>query len=589
MNANLLEIIALAEEGATLLSHARELISTVPLDEVSRLAGRIPESIEGEGGPLKVVFAGQYSAGKSSVISALTGRNDIPIGAGITTQHTTAYAWKGVEVIDTPGVHTSKRPDHDEIGYRAIAEADLIVFATTNELFDSHLAEHFRKLAIDRDKGHEMLLLINKMQRHVKGNSPAAQAVVLEDLRKVLLPFSPEELRISFVDAKSALDARAAGVQADMAEVLLRKSGIEKFSHNLNEFIREKGLVARYTTALYALEQVLQEALAKASSGDIDVDALEELLIQRRRALDEERQKLPEIIRHKVEEVTREVRSEGRKLADLIHGEADTEAVNARFKRAQEQVEGAPEALSKALTEVLGERQEALHKRFEGILDSELGRELLPRLQKRAEEYLARSEMDPDLVKRLGQGAELSQKFGKFLVDSSFKPGSSSLKAIFELRNYSGTDTHKAVLAVGKFFGKKFKPWEAVKWAKFTANAGRVLAVGGVVVSLVLTWREDVKEAEREKELAEARAATRFGFSDAANAIETFFDEVTNTYIAEAINPDIDEVNRQLEELRAMQTSRSENYQAMVRLLADTQALIRRIHQTQESSQADIA
>lgn len=37
-------------------------------------------------GNIKLVFAGQYSAGKSSILKMLTGRNDIAIGAGITTQ-----------------------------------------------------------------------------------------------------------------------------------------------------------------------------------------------------------------------------------------------------------------------------------------------------------------------------------------------------------------------------------------------------------------------------------------------------------------------------------------------------------------------
>ena len=34
---------------------------------------------------IKLVFAGQYSAGKSSILRLLTGRDDIAIGAGITT------------------------------------------------------------------------------------------------------------------------------------------------------------------------------------------------------------------------------------------------------------------------------------------------------------------------------------------------------------------------------------------------------------------------------------------------------------------------------------------------------------------------
>ena len=64
---------------------------------------------------VKIVFAGQYSAGKSSIIKMLTGDDTVATGAKITTEETHAYEWNGLEIVDTPGVHTTLRPDHDEI------------------------------------------------------------------------------------------------------------------------------------------------------------------------------------------------------------------------------------------------------------------------------------------------------------------------------------------------------------------------------------------------------------------------------------------------------------------------------------------
>ena len=88
---------------------------------------------------IRLVFAGQYSAGKSTIISMLTGRDDIEIGAAITTQDARVFDWNGIEITDTPGIHTKLRHDHDEITYEAIAAADLLVFVITNELFDSYI------------------------------------------------------------------------------------------------------------------------------------------------------------------------------------------------------------------------------------------------------------------------------------------------------------------------------------------------------------------------------------------------------------------------------------------------------------------
>ena len=71
---------------------------------------------------IKLVFAGQYSAGKSSILKMLTERTDIAIGADITTQQAHTYDWNGIEVVDTPGIHTQLRPDHDEISYNIFPE-----------------------------------------------------------------------------------------------------------------------------------------------------------------------------------------------------------------------------------------------------------------------------------------------------------------------------------------------------------------------------------------------------------------------------------------------------------------------------------
>ena len=91
--------------------------------------------------PISIVVAGQYSAGKSTIIKMLTGRNDIEIGAKITTQKADIYEWNGLRIVDTPGIHTELRPDHDEISYSEIASADMLIYVITNELFDNYLAE----------------------------------------------------------------------------------------------------------------------------------------------------------------------------------------------------------------------------------------------------------------------------------------------------------------------------------------------------------------------------------------------------------------------------------------------------------------
>ena len=169
-----------AEATERICREAREALRASREGEVQDLVRRLPHT-DVEGSPISLAFAGQYSAGKSTIISALTGRDDIAIGAGITTDRTGESDWNGVTIIDTPGIHTSLRPDHDEITYRAISRSDLLVFVITNELFDDHMADHFRKLAIDLEKGYETILVVNKMGRAAAGNAREAREVITAD------------------------------------------------------------------------------------------------------------------------------------------------------------------------------------------------------------------------------------------------------------------------------------------------------------------------------------------------------------------------------------------------------------------------
>ena len=563
-----LELRQWDEKGQALLDKAKSVLKDAPFDKVRDFAQRIPGEVVPPDESVQVVFAGQYSAGKSSILKAMT-EEDIEIGADITTQKVQQLDWNGIKVVDTPGVHTEIRPDHDEITYEAISKADLLVFVITNELFDSHIAKHFRTLAIDKEKAHEMLLVVNKMQRCAEGNTPEVQEVIREDLRKVLVPFTPEQLRISFVDAESELEARA---EQDEEFRFQRRSGFDAFIDNLNAFVREKGLVARYTTSLYTLEQVLHEALATEASDDPDVDALQELLTQQRRASVESKVRLSQSVESKVIQTTSKIWQEGHKVADLIRGDADPEAVNRELVAAQERVQEHVDALSGFIQETVEDHIRDLAMRVDQIAESEIFKELIPRLAERVQGL----DIDPKTLSKAKQGADVTHRLGQFLIKHSFNPTDGA--SLFKLSQYSGTQTHSMVKDIGHFFGKSFKPWEAVKWTRTIANASRVLSVAGVVLSFVLLIKEDADAAKLERDLRESRAAVRAGFGEVAHALELHYDEATNTYVAETIDQSLAEADKQLDELRDMQQSRSELFRELTDLLEDTQALISEMH-----------
>lgn len=573
MQTEHLELAQIIAKGNNLLSRSRQTLSDSDDTKRQALSQKVPEGISPSSDSVKLVFAGQYSAGKSSIIQMLTGRTDIAIGGGITTQEAQAYSYNGITIMDTPGVHTKLRPDHDEITYKAIADSDLLVFVVTNELFDSHIADHFRKLAIDRDKANEMMLVVNKMQRCAQGNSREAQDVIREDLRKVLTPFTPEELRTSFIDASYALESKTE-TDREIAALLLEKSGFSTFTQELNKFIREKVAFSKYTTALYVLEQILQEALSCEASDDKDIAALELMLLQRRHALMDTQASVLQSAKGETSAITARIRQDGQNIADMIHASASQDEVNHELQLAQERAQDIVKKLEQTLQKDFAKHLEGLDARITALANSTLSKELFSRLAQR----IKKTEFSPGTIDTLKKTSDISSQLGRFLVQNSFKPGTGSWGGIFSLRQYSGTPTHEVIKSLGKFFGKSFKPWEAVKLTRVVANIGRGLAVVGTVFTIALQIKEDADAAQLEKDLRENRSEVRAVFNNAAHEIEMHFDKVTQTFIAETLSPSIAEVDAQLDDLRNMQQTRDNQYQNILDLLQETRDLIKKIH-----------
>ena len=241
--------------------------------------------------------------------------------------------------------------------------------------------------------------------------------MIRQDLRRVLAPFTLEQLRLSFVDAEAAIEARA-GQDEEVRRIYRQRSGFDAFIENLDAFVQEKGLAARYTTSLYTLEQALQEALAAETGDDPDADALQELLIQQRRAMVEGKARLSQSVESKVQQTTSRIREEGRNAAELIHHEADSEAVNRELAAAQERVQEQVDALSGSVRETVEGHVRDLAARVDRIIESEFVKELIPRLTERVQAI----DIDPKTLSRTKQSADAAHRLGQFLVEHSFNP-----------------------------------------------------------------------------------------------------------------------------------------------------------------------
>ena len=519
---------------------------------------------------IRLVFAGQYSAGKSSILKMLTGREDIAIGAGITTQRVHTYQWNGIEVVDTPGIHTEKRPDHDELSYEAIASADMLVFVITNEMFDSHLAEHFRKLAIEKDKAGEMILVVNKMDRASDGNTHEQQQIIRDDLCKVLEPYTPEQMNLCFLDAESFLDA----VDEDDSEVaseLVNRSGYAEFINTLNSFVSAKRIPAKLTTGLYMLEEQLHKAVAdlEPQNTDSDVEALEENLMQRRHELIERRGRLQDEVKDVFLRAASQIREIGLDAANLLTEGCNQSEIETELEKAVRKADGIIEESQAEAFRTVESRFSEMGTAIDSIDESDFTCKLKTKLE-------GRFNVLPENVKKIiGNATPGLQKAGQSLAINAYKPG---VNGGLKLSNFSGSKVHNLVLKVGHTVKYKFKPWQAIKITKGVAIGGKVLGVLGVGLSVFMQIKTDQDQERMQIDLRNNRQNIRSQFNCAANGLEDYGHQYIQDNVILTLAAPISELDQNLREIRENRANKSAACRNMEMLESECQRLIQDIH-----------
>lgn len=311
---------------------------------------------------LNIVFVGQYSAGKSSIIKMLTENKDIKIGAGITTQEYTPYEWNGIELVDTPGVQTGLREDHDAITEKAIKDADLIIYVITNELFNPTLIKYFRKLAYDMGKAEQMILVINKMDRG------GEQEVLYDNLSKVISERydnynikTINEFCPCFINAESYLEAQNEDDEELKLE-LLQMSNYDEFIDVLNRFAEDKGLMGKIKTPIYQLKNVVDdindilESYDNSEENSLLKNHINEINNRKKDGIDN--------IKRSLDIIISKIRESGRAIA----GEISTDIDNNVFEEIQQEE-------IKEIENCINEQKNEIEKEIDDIRN-DIGEEL---------------------------------------------------------------------------------------------------------------------------------------------------------------------------------------------------------------------
>lgn len=537
-----------AEKTQQLLDSVRTFLQKSENGELNAIASEVPLSPVSTEKPLSIAFVGPYSAGKSSILNLLTGSN-LAVGEKIVTNETCQLSWNGITVIDTPGIHTGIRPDHDAITYSAISKADLIIYVVTQTLFEPVLIENFRKLAFGYGKKNEMMLVVNKMNDTITGNTLEMREMKLADLRAVLAPAAPEDFLTTFISAENWFEAQDTDNER-RRQKKLQASNIDEFIANLNKFSAERNLNSRFTTNLYALLHLLEKLQGFEKSGDVDVDCLREQFRRRKLSINQAKNNIERRVENEVDNLKVFVRQCGAELANSI----DVGCVEADFEdqkiKIDNDIKVKAQQMDSKIQDIVQEELNALARREEELQNSDFGKQLMERLEVRLEKYNAIFSPDANpKIKNIGKGSE---KFGETLAGMCTGKGGSGLAGV------SGSTVHDVVIKVGHLLGHKFKPWEALKWTKAVSNAAKGIAVVGAVISIGMQAKEDYDQYKLQQIMRENRDKVRNAYIKASANLGDNCKEIVKNIIKTYLKPELDTLEQNTAALDAMQKDASE-------------------------------
>jgi small GTP-binding protein len=149
-----------------------------------------------------LVVVGEFNAGKSAFINALTGERRMEEGVTPTTAQVTPVRFDDILIVDTPGTNAVIR-EHEAITAQYVPRADLVLFVTSADRPFTETERAF--LEQIRDWGKKVVVVINKVDILAGEKEVGEVRAYVADNARRLLGVTPEIFPVS---AKAAFRAK---------------------------------------------------------------------------------------------------------------------------------------------------------------------------------------------------------------------------------------------------------------------------------------------------------------------------------------------------------------------------------------------
>lgn len=141
------------------LSEAREGLGSEAVSRLDTLSSGF-EAKQRAAKAFTIAFLGKTKAGKSTLHAIVTGEGHDAIGKGKqrTTRYNRVYHWRGIRIIDTPGIGAPGGKSDEQIAESVVDEADVICYVMTN---DSQQIKELSFMRTLRERAKPLIVLLN--------------------------------------------------------------------------------------------------------------------------------------------------------------------------------------------------------------------------------------------------------------------------------------------------------------------------------------------------------------------------------------------------------------------------------------------
>lgn len=516
-----------------ILKTKKLLLQTANHDLAQKMDAELQEVSERK--DLRLAFVGQYSSGKSTIISALTGNKDILIDANIATDKTTEYRWNNIVLMDTPGILAGKVEEHDEITKAALKECDLIFYVLTSQLFDDVIFNNFIDLAYNQHLADKMFIVVNKMNMEYGDYAQLVQNYTMS-LQNTFKERGYDFFAypVAFIDANDYLE----GVK-DGDDEFIQVSNFEKFINDLNSFVSSKGLIKKqFDTPVRILQSYAK---------DIAISEVDQNLAEFYRQFEQRLSISERELKRDVSDVLYSFETDAMTKVSALSSEIGSLG-EAEWKAQQE---GLNKALQQSINTTSTKIEKVVEQNYTDLLKEVENFGQRDTLAKYISSIDAKLN-SPNISIEERNNLNYQRRALDWLKSGAAKVGDMApgVNGVFGgISNASGSQLHNIVLNVGHFFGKSFRPWEAVRWA---SNIAKVAKFGIPVVTagidIWMQWREEKKENERWKQIKESKNQFITGYQGEMNKVKGQFENYLNT-VLENYRDKRNDVNKSKDEI----------------------------------------